>query len=80
MLANENYLDELQNTEVKRTIINLFKEFKELKEDANKQLLKSRRKSFRRLKACLGDAQENTNIRLVEIANMIQDLRINQKH
>lgn len=72
MLANENYLDELQNTEVKRTIINLFKECKELKEEANKQLLKSRRKSFRRLKACLNVAQENTNVRLVEITNMIQ--------
>lgn len=32
MLANENYLDELRNTEFKRTPINPFKEFKELKE------------------------------------------------
>lgn len=38
MLANENYLDELQDTECKRTIINFIKEFKDFKEDTKRQL------------------------------------------
>ena len=37
MCVNENYLDELQNTKFKRTIINFIKVFKEFK-DTMKQL------------------------------------------
>ena len=38
MLANENYLDELQDTEIKREIKTLHKNFQEFKEDTKKRL------------------------------------------
>lgn len=38
MFYNENYLDELQDTELKRTVIILIKEFKEFKQDTNQRL------------------------------------------
>ena len=37
MFTNENYIDELQNAEHKRTITNFIKEFKGFKEDLKKQ-------------------------------------------
>lgn len=36
--AGENYLDESHDIEVKRTIMNVIKKFKEFKEDTKKQL------------------------------------------
>ena len=38
MIANENYLNEPQDTEFKRTIASFIKEFKEFREDTKKQL------------------------------------------
>lgn len=46
MFVNENYLDELQDTEFKRAITNFIKEFKEFEEDTNSSI-KSRRKDVR---------------------------------
>lgn len=36
LFANENYLDEFQDTEFKRTVINLTEEFMEFKEETKK--------------------------------------------
>lgn len=38
MLANENYLDELQDTEYKRKFLNFIKESNAFKEDTKRQL------------------------------------------
>lgn len=40
MFSNENYLDEPEDTEYNRTIINLIKKFKEVKKDTNKHFIK----------------------------------------
>lgn len=56
LFFNENYLDELQDTEFKRKIINTVKEFKNLKEGMNYlNELKEKRNKF------LVKVQENRN-------------------
>lgn len=75
MFANENYLDEPQDTEFKGTIINLRKDSKEFKVDTKKQLKKVKEKEFKENKF-LNDAQENTAIRLMEMMKTISDLKI----
>lgn len=55
MFAHETYLDELQDTEIKRKSIKLLREFKQFKENTRNRSVKSARKS-------LSGAQENTNI------------------
>lgn len=45
MSANENYLDEPQETEFKRTV-KFIKEFKEFKEDTKKHLSEIKEKEF----------------------------------
>ena len=57
MFANENCLVELQDTEFKRTIINVIKEFKEVKEDPKKHLHEVKQEEFRANK-CLNDAPQ----------------------
>lgn len=53
----------------KRTTINFIKEFQEFKEDKKKQINEIKQNKL------LSDAQENTNIKLMEIAKTTQDLR-----
>jgi hypothetical protein len=48
MIANENYLNEPQDTEFKRTIASFIKEFKEFREDTKKQLNEIKTKILRR--------------------------------
>lgn len=47
MFYNENYLDEPQDTELKRTVIILIKEFTEFKEDTNQRLSKPKENEFK---------------------------------
>ena len=77
MLANENYLDLLQDTEVKRLIINFFKIFKEFKKTPKKKnpAYEIKKQTLEKNKG-LGDAQENTQRRLVEMTKTTQDLGI----
>lgn len=44
IFANENYLDELQDTELKRTIKIFIKELKEFKEDTQQQFSEIKKK------------------------------------
>lgn len=53
MFANENYIDEPQDTELNRTTTNFNKESKEFKEDIKKQLDKIKESKQ------LSDTQEN---------------------
>lgn len=46
MFAHETYLDELQDTEIKRKSINLLREFKQFKENAKKLFSEIREKSL----------------------------------
>lgn len=64
MCSNENYLDEFQDNDFKSIIIN----FKELKEK-HKQL-----KDLEENK-CVSNAQEHTNIRLMEMMKKVQNLK-----
>lgn len=61
MFANNNYLDELQDTEFKGTIINFIKYFKEFTEYTNKQFNEIKKKELLENKH-LCDSQENTNL------------------
>lgn len=72
IFANENYLDEHQDTELKRTIINFIKELKDFK--SHNQHTEVKEKEWKENKY-LNDAQENTNIKLMEMMSTIQDLR-----
>lgn len=74
MLANGNYLDEFQDIEYKRIII-LIKEFKEFKENRKQQLSGIKEEELNENNS-LSDAQGNTSMRLVEMTNPIQDLRM----
>lgn len=47
MFYNENYLDEPQDTELRRTVIMLIKEIKEFKEDTNQRLSKLKENEFK---------------------------------
>lgn len=64
MFSNENYLDELQNTELKRTLINFNSEFKDTK----------RHLCILEENKCLRAAQEKPNLRPNEMRKTIQDL------
>ena len=46
MFALETYLDELQDTEIKRKSINLLREFKQFKENTKKPFSEIREKSL----------------------------------
>lgn len=59
----------------KRTIINFFKEFKELKKDMKKYLNELKENEFKENK-CLSDAPENTNISLMEMMKIIRNLKV----
>jgi hypothetical protein len=80
MFNNENYLDEPQNTEFERTIINFLKEHKEFKDKTKNQLAEIKNKELKK-NNCLTDVQETTNwwfqesIRLMEMIKIIQGLR-----
>jgi hypothetical protein len=74
MITNENYLGELQDPETKRTTINLLGEFKQFKENTKKEFNEIREKELKE-KKCLSVAQENTNIRLIEMMKATQDLK-----
>jgi hypothetical protein len=74
VLANGNYLDEFQDIEYKRIII-LIKEFKEFKENRKQQLSGIKEEELNENNS-LSDAQGNTSMRLVEMTNPIQDLRM----
>ena len=67
MFANENYLDEPQDTEFKGTIINLRKDSKEFKVDTKKQFSEIKEKEI------MVNTQE---IQLIKIMKTIQDLKI----
>lgn len=68
VFAHETYLDELQDTEIKRKSIKLLRKFKQFKENTRNRSVKSARKSW-------SGAQENTNInRLMETMKAIQDV------
>jgi hypothetical protein len=69
MLDSKNYLNELQETEFKRTIIDFIKELMEFKEEAKKKLNEIKEKE--RKNKCLRNAQENTNIRVMEMTKII---------
>lgn len=70
--ANENYLGEPQDTESKRTITNFRTEFKELKEVTKKQLSDLKENELEDNEH-LGDVQENTNIRPMEMRKTVWD-------
>lgn len=76
MLANENYLDELQVTKIKKSA-NLLKELEEFKEDTKKQLSGIKDKELKENER-LRDVQEDTSTRLTELTKTTQDLRKNQ--
>lgn len=69
-LANENYLGDPQDTEIKRKIINCIKVFKEFKEDVMKYLNEIKKKEPKEDK-CPSNACENTNMRLMEMMETI---------
>ena len=46
MFANDNYLEEPQDTEFKGTIISFIREFKDLREDTKKQVNEIKEKAF----------------------------------
>lgn len=60
MLANENYLDELQVTKIIKKSANLVKELEEFKEDTKKQLSGIKDKELKENER-LGDVQEDTS-------------------
>lgn len=74
MSSNKNHLSEIEDRELKRTIINFFKESNEFKENTNKQINEHKENALRE-NICLCDDQENTNIELNEMTKTIQDLR-----
>jgi hypothetical protein len=47
MFASQNDLDGLQNTDIRRTIMNLLKDFKTVKEDSRSSSMKSREKTLK---------------------------------
>lgn len=49
MLANQNYLDELQDTKIKREIKTLHKSYKSLRKTQRNNSMKSKKKGFRRI-------------------------------
>lgn len=59
MPANENYLDELQDTGFKRTIINFIKEFKTFKENS-KEKLNKRDRHLRKINSSVMPKKTNT--------------------
>ena len=65
MFANKNYLDEPQDTEFNRTVINFIKEFKKFKGNTAKQSNEIQKQVLRGNK-CVRDVQENTNIKLMK--------------
>lgn len=77
MLANENYLDELQVTKIIKKSANLVKELEEFKEDTKKQLSGIKDKELKENER-LRDVQEDTSTRLTELTKTTQDLRKNQ--
>lgn len=60
---------------VRRTIMNVTKEFKEFREDTKKQFSEIKEKVLKENKHP-SDAQENINKWLVEMTKTIQDLRM----
>lgn len=75
MIVKENYLDEFQGPEIKKkTAINLLREFKQFEEIMKKPLNEVREKELEENK-CLSGAQENTNLRLMEVMAATQNLR-----
>ena len=58
IFLSENYLDELQDTEFKRTLKIFIKELKGLKEDTQKQFSEIKEKEPE-CSTCKNDAQEN---------------------
>lgn len=60
MLANENYLDELQVTKIIKKSANLVKELEEFKEDTKKQLSGIKDKELKENER-LRDVQEDTS-------------------
>lgn len=74
--SSGNYLDEIQNTEFKKKIINMIKELKKFKEDTSKHLnewkwvFKNRSRN-----KLLTEVLEHTNEWLDEIAKTMQDLK-----
>jgi hypothetical protein len=59
MLANENFLDESQDKEFQRKMINFIKVFKEFMEDTMKQLSELMEKECKENK-CFSDVQEES--------------------
>lgn len=55
MFSSENYLDEAQDTEFRRAITNLIKEFEDFKENVNKQLNELKENNNK----CWNDVQES---------------------
>lgn len=68
MFSNEKYLDEPQDIEYKRTVINFIKEFKESKEDKNKLLTKLQKEYNK----WLSDVQKNTNTHMNEMIKLLK--------
>lgn len=65
LFASENDLDELQNTEFKRTIMNFIKGFKyKFKKDTKKQDSEFKEKEHKENKF-LSDVLENTDVKLM---------------
>lgn len=60
MLANENYLDDLQDTEIKIEIKTLHKNFQEFKGDTKKQLNEIKEKGLRRINTCVASKKTHT--------------------
>lgn len=71
MFYIENYLDEAQGRELKRTIINVIQEERNLKKTLTSISMNLRRVA----KTCLNDVQENTSIKMNEMMQTIQDLK-----
>lgn len=69
--ANENYLGEPQDTESKRTITNFRTELKEV----TKKQLSDLKENELEDNEHLGNVQENTNIRPMEMRKTVWDLK-----
>lgn len=62
VFSNENYLDESQDTEFRKTSINLIRKVKKFKEEGNKHFTELQEDNNK----CLSDVPENTNTQMMQ--------------